>query len=47
VGSPRRLLLHPHGFAIWDFTEQEAEEYAELMKQTFIQHYKNKKSQRI
>lgn len=30
------------GYPIKDFTEQEAEEYGELMKQTFIQHWKSK-----
>lgn len=30
------------GFPIKDFTRQEAEEYAELMKQTFIKHWEGK-----
>ena len=30
------------GFSITDFTESEAIEYGELMKQTFIQHWKTK-----
>ena len=30
------------GYPIADFTEQEAIEYGELMKQTFIEHWKNK-----
>ena len=34
------------GFPIEQFTEQEAEEYGELMKQTFIEHYKKKKNQK-
>lgn len=31
------------GFPIVNFTKQEAEEYAELMKQTFIKHWQSKK----
>jgi len=30
------------GFPIKDFTREEAEEYAELMKQTFIKHWLSK-----
>jgi len=30
------------GFPIEDFTADEAYEYAELMKQTFIKHWENK-----
>jgi hypothetical protein len=30
-------------FSITDLTEEEAEEFGELMKQTFIEHWKNKK----
>lgn len=30
------------GVGIADFSEKEAEEYGELMKQTFIQHWKKK-----
>ena len=32
-------------FPITDFTEKEAEEYGELMKQTFINYYKAKKNE--
>lgn len=34
------------GFDIANFTEEEAIEYAELMKQTFLEHYKNRKSRK-
>ena len=30
------------GFPITNFTKEEAEEYAELMKQTFLVHWQNK-----
>jgi len=30
------------GFPIKDFTKEEAYEYAELMKQTFIKHWESK-----
>jgi hypothetical protein len=30
------------GFPIKDFAKEEAEEYGELMKQTFIKHWENK-----
>lgn len=30
------------GFPITNFTKEEAEEYGELMKQTFIVHWQNK-----
>lgn len=32
------------GFPIQKFTAEEAIEYGELMKQTFIQHWKNKQT---
>ncbi len=32
------------GFPITNFTEKEAEEFGELMKQEFIKHYNKKKS---
>lgn len=32
------------GFPISKFTREEAEEYAELMKQTFIKHWEEKQS---
>lgn len=31
------------GFPILNFTKEEAEEYGELMKQTFINHWQSKK----
>ncbi len=31
--------------SITDFTKEEAEEYGELMKQTFIQHWQNRVNQ--
>ena len=31
------------GFSIGNFTREEAEEYGELMKQTFIEHWERKK----
>jgi hypothetical protein len=31
------------GFPITNFTKEEAEEYGELMKQTFIEHWKIRK----
>lgn len=31
------------GFSIADFTYEEAREYAELMKVTFMKHWKNKR----
>ena len=33
-----------NGFDIANFTQQEAEEFADLMRQTFIEHYANRKS---
>lgn len=30
-----------NGFPVKDFTRKEAEEYAELMKQTFIKHWES------
>lgn len=33
------------GFDIADFTQQEAEEYAELMRQTFLEHYAKRKQE--
>jgi hypothetical protein len=33
------------GFPISQFTREEAEEYGELMKQTFIKHWENKNNQ--
>lgn len=32
------------GFPIKNFTKEEAEEYAELMKQTFIKHWQEKQN---
>lgn len=32
------------GFPIKDFTKEEAEEYGELMKQTFIKHWQEKQN---
>lgn len=32
------------GFPVKDFTKEEAQEYAELMKQTFIEHWKAKQT---
>ncbi len=32
------------GFPIANFTKEEAEEYGELMKQTFIKHWKDKQT---
>jgi len=32
------------GFDIANFTEEEANEYAELMRKTFIEHWKQRKS---
>lgn len=32
------------GFPIKNFTREEAEEYAELMKQTFIKHWESKQN---
>lgn len=32
------------GFDIADFTEQEAEEFADLMRKTFIEHYYRRKN---
>lgn len=32
------------GFPISNFTRQEAEEYGELMKQTFIKHWEGKQN---
>lgn len=32
------------GFDIKNFTEKEAEEFAELMKQTFLKHYHTRKN---
>jgi hypothetical protein len=32
------------GFPIKNFTKEEAEEYGELMKQTFIKHWSEKQS---
>ena len=32
------------GFAIENFTEQEAKEYAELMRDTFMKHWRHKVS---
>lgn len=32
------------GFPIKNFTKEEAEEYAELMKQTFIKHWQAKQN---
>jgi hypothetical protein len=34
------------GFDIADFTEDEAFEYAELMRVTFIEHYNNRKKKK-
>ena len=36
IGEPRRI-------SIAEFSEEEAEQYGELMKQTFIEHCKNYK----
>lgn len=33
------------GFPITNFTKEEAEEYGELMKQTFINHWQSKQNQ--
>jgi len=34
------------GFDIANFTENEALEFAELMKREFLEHYKNRKAQK-
>lgn len=33
-----------NGFDIADFTQQEAEEFADLMRQTFMEHYAKRKA---
>ncbi len=35
------------GFDIADFTQQEAEEFADLMRQTFMEHYSNRKQSKL
>jgi len=35
------------GFDIADFTQQEAEEFADLMRQTFMEHYANRKQSKL
>ncbi len=40
--APRQQGFKPQeGFPVKNFTKEEAEEYAELMKQTFMQHWKD------
>jgi len=45
VGLKQDGFKVDEGYPIKDFTEQEAEEYGELMKQTFIQHWKSKQTE--
>lgn len=46
VGQRQDGFKEPQGIDIKDFTQQEAEEYGELMKQTFIEHWKKKQNQK-
>lgn len=42
--KPRQEGFTPHTIPVKDMDEQEAQEYGELMKQAFIQHWKDKKN---
>lgn len=44
VGLKQDGFKVDEGFPIKNFTKEEAEEYAELMKQTFIKHWEEKQN---